>query len=92
MANTSNKHAVRPPQAQSARESRDHHTQSQQATQGTAADPTALAYQRRADAQNRRAKEAARCRDHETTVVWREGDRTGLRPAPLDHRGKGEVV
>jgi hypothetical protein len=86
MANVINRHAVRPRQAQSARESRDH--QSQQATQATAADPSALADQHHPDARIRRAKEHARYRNHEATVVQRaeSGERAG--PGTGDRQGE----
>ena len=64
-------HAVRPPQerAQSAHESRD-----QQQNQHTTADPTVRARQRHVHVEIRRAKETARCRDHEFIVRRADGD------------------
>jgi hypothetical protein len=90
MANVTNNHAVRPPQAQSAHESRDH--QKQQTSNDAGNGPAVRAYQRHAYAQSRRAKETARYHAREIATSRRaeSDERTG--PRTGDHRGKGEVV
>jgi hypothetical protein len=89
MVNVSNTHAVRPPQAQAARQGRDHQT-NQSHNQHAGTPPTVRGQQRRAGATSRLAKATVRCPEHEATGVRRanDGNHTGPQSDARDPRGE----
>ena len=84
MADTQDTHSPRRTDAQSVRENRDHHQQTQNATHNSVAHTR----QRRALAELRRAKTAARCRAREAAVARNGGGDAGQQPHARDLRGE----